>query len=351
MDQCAHFFTCAGALWNIIDVFIIISGLLHGISALLLCKAISPVDIPDPETSTTAGWDALWHQSQAYFSLILTYNNCVSLFLFFLLFRVFKALRFHRSLSIISQTLTYAKSDLGNIMALFMISLLMWGSAYFVWIGQFGGHSDYSTPGAAIQNLGLLSFGFDDYDEFSTMGNGWRYYNVMLGRLGFFKPLFYWAMIALLYIVLPNIMLAALVDAYEKAKDNEPPEFIFSKSLKDAFLLWYDVQVCFWRNTAFHQFHRSKAIRKFICDERDTGSYEVLPCLIPENFNENVLRTGSVDLQKIYELIEQTKYCRTSEEWDRAYKHHESRSSHIGHAIASRLLPVIRAYDKADDGT
>ena len=83
--------------------------------------------------------------------------------------------------------------------------------------GAFGAQDSFSSWGSSFSTLGLLGFGKSlGYDSLVNDGLGARYDGLGMHIFGFIKPVIFWVLIFLLVWVIPNIILAIIVEGFER---------------------------------------------------------------------------------------------------------------------------------------
>ena len=164
--------------------------------------------------------------------------------------RVLKLLRFHPGMHVFLHSLRVCSSMFINSLFLLLFVNFWIAIVAFVWLGQIGNHSDFSSIGWTLNSIYRMAFGMFDYSTFLfgplAQGNS-DYAKVgQTGALAVELKLFlFWISIFFCTIIMQNFFLAIITDAFSSCReafDNRRDKF------SDSFF----VSFCWW---LYHEFH------------------------------------------------------------------------------------------------
>lgn len=194
------------SLWNWIDLASIAAMLLSSLVWYALVWSVrgwtpSMPDLSDPAAISLILQDQadmrLWADMSSAYSSLAAASLLLSAV------RMFKYLRFHERISIVTRTLETAASELAHFFIVFALVAFLFAQ----WGVQLLGSKlvEFSTPQATLTTLLRSLLGDFDFDSISHDR----------GTLG---EVFFWVWIALAYFILLNVLLAVLLDAFAEVQ-------------------------------------------------------------------------------------------------------------------------------------
>lgn len=129
-------------------------------------------------------------------------------------------LQWHDGIGVLASTLKFAAKDLQDV--LLVTALLIGGFAGFASavFGGFGSQDRFTSFRQSAESLALLGFGKTiNYDTIVNDDLGRRFNGVGMGPMASIKPLVFWVMLFLFIFVIPNIILAIIVEGFERHVD------------------------------------------------------------------------------------------------------------------------------------
>lgn len=154
---------------------------------------------------------------------------------------MFKYFRFHDGTAMIINTVTYAKRDLADFSFILLFIIFTWGFFNYLWLGQLTGHDDFRYFMYAFHTTMLSILGFYNVDSATAQSYGKQGY-VNVGASYILPLLLSWVIVLLGYIIVQNLIIGIVTDAFEKAKtaadDSQRLHVSFFKALKGQFVFW-----------------------------------------------------------------------------------------------------------------
>ena len=126
-------------------------------------------------------------------------------------------LQWHDGIGVLTRTLGFAAKDLQDIVV--VTALLIGGFASFsvALFGGLGSQDMFATFRDSFQSLSLLGFGKTvNYNDIVNDNKGMRFDGIGMGPSSALKPLVFWMLLFLLVFVIPNIILAVIVEGFER---------------------------------------------------------------------------------------------------------------------------------------
>eukprot|EP01052_Picozoa_sp_SAG31_P015055 SAG31_NODE_956_length_10790_cov_34.583107_8_plen_394_part_00 len=129
-------------------------------------------------------------------------------------------LQWHDGVGVLAATLKFAAKDLQDVLLVTGLLIMGFGGFASAAFGGFGSQDLFTSFGQSAQTLTLLGFGKTvDYDTVVNDDLGMRFNGVGMGPMAGLKPLVFWVMLFLFVFVIPNIILAIIVEGFERHVD------------------------------------------------------------------------------------------------------------------------------------
>ena len=145
---------------------------------------------------------------------------CTGLYVLLCVVLLLRDLAWHEGVGVLASTLRFAAKDLQDI--LLVSALLIFGFSAFATaaFGGFGAQDRFTTFRQSAESLSLLGFGKTvNYDTVVNDDLGIRFNGVGMGPAAAIKPVIFWVMLFLFIFVIPNIILAIIVEGFERHVD------------------------------------------------------------------------------------------------------------------------------------
>mmetsp|Transcript_22574 Transcript_22574/g.29562 ORF Transcript_22574/g.29562 Transcript_22574/m.29562 type:complete len:800 (+) Transcript_22574:336-2735(+) len=163
-------------------------------------------------------------------SLILdTYDNLAVSTAVFSVFLVFKALKFHKQVSLITDTLTKAMTDLIHFLVIFLFVHFLFSAIMWIMVGSQ--LEDYKTLSSSLSHMLLVTFGSFDFEALANAND--------------VAPYVFFFFEFLVTLLLFNILLSIMIDAYEGAKSAAASH---EEPLLESLFHYCGRNFCFCRN-------------------------------------------------------------------------------------------------------
>jgi hypothetical protein len=219
----------AGSAWGFIEgTTIVLLGITCFFTMIRLVYA-SPglwTLLPPPESEDSLGdhekeWEAFFLEVLEQFGISLgglhmqfAALGMANMLQFALLIR---DLRWHDGVSVLTKTLTFAGYDLQDVMVVTAVLVGAFASMSFGMFGGYGSQDSFSSWTTSFKTLGLLGFGKSlGYDSLVNDDLGSRFDGFGMHVFSFLKPIIFWVLTFLLVWVIPNIILAIIVEGFER---------------------------------------------------------------------------------------------------------------------------------------
>ncbi len=129
-------------------------------------------------------------------------------------------LQWHDGIGVITRTLGFAAKDLQDIVVVTVLIIGGFASFSVALFGGLGSQDLFTSFVDSFQSLSLLGFGKNvNYDVIVNDNKGIRFDGIGMGPLAWLKPLVFWMLLFLLVFVIPNIILAVIVEGFERHID------------------------------------------------------------------------------------------------------------------------------------
>jgi hypothetical protein len=143
---------------------------------------------------------------------------CIGFTILVATFRTLRDFRFHPGLSIFTSTIEIALPDLLDTVTVMIYMIVCLAMVAHAIMGMYGGIKRYAQFQDTVHKMGELAFGMVDFDTFNGF-KGEEFVGMgMPGPFKFLKYGLFWGTLLFLFIVLPNILIAVVSDAYEEAR-------------------------------------------------------------------------------------------------------------------------------------
>ena len=127
--------------------------------------------------------------------------------------------RFHPGLRIFTSTVWNAGPDLVDTIVVMVFLMLCFALATHSWMGLFGSMTAYADLSHSFFTLGEMAFTGISFDDFATEGRGKKFIGLGLDRsTTILKYVIFWMMVFIFTIVMANLLIAVISDAYEEAR-------------------------------------------------------------------------------------------------------------------------------------
>ncbi len=126
-------------------------------------------------------------------------------------------LRWHEGVAVLTKTLAFAGHDLQDVIIVTAILIGGFASMGFGVFGGYGAQDSFSSYSSAFSTMGLLGFSKSlGYGQLVNDELGYRFDGLGLHVFGWVKPIIYWVLTFLLVWIIPNIILAIVVEGFER---------------------------------------------------------------------------------------------------------------------------------------
>lgn len=143
---------------------------------------------------------------------LISYGLC---FIFFInLIRFFKSFRYHISLRIYLRFLKELGEMIGGFVSFFLVLAIQFALLFYILTSVCGFNNSFVTLDDSFNEILQVTFGFVDYDSFTNNNFGLGYATI------FVKTFFYIAVI-IFTVIIQNIILAIVGNAYDVARRPE----------------------------------------------------------------------------------------------------------------------------------
>jgi hypothetical protein len=164
--------------------------------------------------------------------------------------RVLKSLRFHPGMHVFLHSLRVCSSMFINSLLLLLFVNFWIAIVAFVWLGQIGNHSDFSSIGWTLNSIYRMAFGMFEYNTFLfgplAQGNSDFAKVGQTGALAVELKLFlFWISIFFCTIIMQNFFLAIITDAFSSCREA-------FDNRRDKFSDSFSTSLCWW---LYHEFH------------------------------------------------------------------------------------------------
>jgi hypothetical protein len=188
----------------------------------------------------------------------------VSINIFLSILKIFIKLRFHRRMSIIGDVIVYSAKELVH----FFLLLLMVCCFYaFMGMNLFGSQlKHFRTFGEAIQWMMMTMMMMTDPNDLEAVANP------------SFSRLFYWSYVGIVSVMMMNILLAIVVDAFESIRCEESAETFYESLCTDTGITCTKFVHCFEALTSKHSSAvvKRKTLRVRAVQEHDVSARTVV---------------------------------------------------------------------------